>query len=63
MRKGTPNEPNSRFVQFCECAPRRMLAAGWPALRHYFDKSKPAYVIVFRTKMADWEKIVRNVND
>jgi hypothetical protein len=35
-----------------------MLATGWPVLRHYFDKSNLAYVIVLSTKMADWEKIL-----
>ena len=63
MRKGTHYEPNSPFLQFCECASRQMLAAGWPVLRNYFDKSNPAYMIVFRTKIAEWEKIVSNVND
>jgi hypothetical protein len=56
MRKGTHYKPNGGFWQFCECASRQTLAAGCPVLRHYFDKGNPTYVIVFRTKMADWEK-------
>ena len=54
MRKGTHYEPNSRFLQFFERASRQMLAAGRPVLRHNFDKRNLAYVIIFRTKIADW---------
>jgi len=46
VRKGTHYEPNSQVLKFYECASRQMLATGWPVLRHYFDKSNPAYVIV-----------------
>jgi hypothetical protein len=56
MRKGTHDQPNRRFLQFCEYASRQMPAPGWPMLRNYSDKSNPSLVIAFRTKMADWEK-------
>jgi hypothetical protein len=42
MRKGTHDQTNRRFLQFCECASRQMPVAGWPVLRNYFDKRNPA---------------------